>query len=558
MEDIVGWLLLVGVGLVVLFYVCWILLALLLRIFAWIVFCWAVAFSLGVFGGLITGLVIPFRVLSGRSATTAEIATPERVVEQQVIKHPPRGFTRHFGWDRAWPAYNPYQSQRDSVAVREDIKTFLSTAWARISGVGGSSPSSIKNVPCVLWSVPYLGFFLGAWVSFAMWFVLMLVIGSAVYLAQQTWILGYRWLDRGKLFRAKASVMCHKCYATSPFPSYHCINPACGIIHRDVFPGPLGLLHRRCECGEIFPTTVGAASRVLMPVCPICGEELAQGSGARQTIQLPAFGAVGAGKTRLFAAGLVAVEKQLIDANGALEPLGAEANGFLKASARALSRGSATDKTIYTSRPAGWPMKLNDASGRVIELQLMDASGESFANWHTTEELTYVNVAPTMVFVLDPLALPRVKSELTSQHNLPQVLVAAGDQEDAYASVVDRLRSEDVKLNNRHLAVVITKTDILQLLPSGRSLDPSTSDTVRDWLIHQDQDGFVRRIESDFGNVRYFAVDLLRSKDLYDPLNPIHVFQWVFQTQKVAIALVPASAPEPTSAAPQPQKAGVQ
>ena len=44
--------------------------------------------------------------------------------------------------------------------------------------------------------------------------------------------------------------------------------------------------------------------------------------------------------------------------------------------------------------------------------------------------------------------------------------------------------------------VVLPKADIWAHLPSGASLDPSTSDTVRQWLIEQEQDGFVRRIES--------------------------------------------------------------
>lgn len=564
MDELFGWFIGLLAIMTIVVYVCWIVIATLLRVFAWVVFYWMITFSLGLAGGLVTGLIVPFRVLSGRSDTAPEIASPDEVTQGHVMKHPPRGFTKYFGWDRAWPVYNPYQSERDAVAVRDDVKAVLVAAWGKASGkvrrpsidasgsgpkkVGNISLSVVKTIPGVIWGifvpVPFIGFFLGAWASFVMWYLLMLILGGIIYLAQQVWVLSYRWLDKAKLLRARASVMCHKCYATSPYPSYRCINPACGIIHRDVSPGPLGVLHRRCECGESFPTTIGAASKVLLPVCPICGEQLAEGSGARQTIQLPAFGAVGAGKTRLFAAALTAAEKQLLDANGTLEPLGPDAAGFLKASTRALNRGAATDKTIPTMRPAGQPMKLGDAAGHVVELQLMDAAGESFTNWHTTEELTYVNYAPTMIFVLDPLAFPRINSELTSCRSLSDVFVASGDQEDAFASVADRLRSEDVKLSNRHLAVVITKTDILRLLPSGQALDPTSSDSVRDWLIRQNQDGFVRRLESDFGEVRFFAVDSLRPKDVHDPLNPLHVFQWALETQKVAITLVPELSPE--------------
>ena len=268
------------------------------------------------------------------------------------------------------------------------------------------------------------------------------------------------------------------------------------------------------------------------------------------TIQLPAFGSVGAGKTRFFAAALTATRNQLAATNGSLTGLNLEADGFLRASAQVLDSGTATEKTIHTMRPEGRPLKLTTGSGKTVELQVMDAAGESFTNLQATEELTYVNSAPTMVFVLDPLALPRVQAQMSTARNLSKILVATGDQEEAYASVVDRLNSEAVDLRNRHLAVVLTKTDVLRKLPIGKSLDPQTSDTVRDWLIEIEQDGFVRRIESDFGDVRFFAIDSLVLRDLHDPLNPLRVIDWVLSSQEVPIKLLPSLKPEATSKGP--------
>ena len=264
-----------------------------------------------------------------------------------------------------------------------------------------------------------------------------------------------------------------------------------------------------------------------------------KGSGARRTVQLPAFGSVGAGKTRFFAAALTAVGRQLDSVHGSLEGLNTEAEGFLRASERAIDSGTATEKTIHTMRPEGRPLKLTDASGKVLELQVMDAAGESFTSLQATEELTYVNAAMTMVFVLDPLALPRVQVDMRAERDLPDILVASGDQEAAYASVVDRIRSEAVDLTKRHLAVVLTKTEVLQKLPSGMSLDPENSDGIRDWLIDVEQDGLVRRIESDFRDVRYFAIDSLVLREPHDPLNPMRVIDWVLSSQKVPITLVP-------------------
>jgi len=561
---LLGILLVVGLVVAAVFYVCWIILATLLRIFAWVVFYWAVAFSLGAVAGLIAGFIVPFRVLSGKSAIKPDIASPGRVVAGQVIKHPPRGFTKHFGWDRAWPVYNPYQARRDAVAARDEVQLLLSAAWSKVSSnvrkptldtsgsgakkVGNISLSIVRTAPGIIWGIfvpiPFFGFLVGAWSSFALWLLMMVVIGGAVYLGQQVWILGYRWLDRGIMLRRRASVKCPSCYETSPRPSYRCVNPLCSIIHHDVSPGPLGVIHRRCACGSTFPTTVGAASKVLVALCPVCGDELAPGSGVRRTIQLPAFGAVGAGKTRLFAAALTAADQQFSVTSGSLEPLNADAEAFLRASAQAISAGTATDKTLHTVRPAGRPIKVTDPTGKVLELQVMDAAGESFIDWHTTEELTYVNSAQAMVFVIDPLAFPRIELELMAERDRPQVVIAAGDQENAYAFVADRLRSENVKLSTRHLAVVLTKADVLRRLPSGEHMDPTTSDGVREWLMVQEQDGFVRRIESDFGDVRYFAADSMARRGPHDPLNPLHVLQWALRSQRVPITLTPEREPQ--------------
>lgn len=561
MEDLIGPLILLIIAVVAVFYVVWILLATALRIIAWVVFYWAVSFSIGFVAGLLTGFVVPFQVLRGRSETTPAVATPDAVASNQVITHAPRGFSKHHGWDRAWPVYNPYQARRDAAGVKGELGLVLGRVWAKVSSgvstptidttgsgtarVTNVSASLLKSAPGIVWGtfvpIPYFGFWAGARVSYGMWLLMMLFIGGVIYAGQQAFTLGYRGLDKGRLLRARASVRCPKCFSVSPRPSYRCLNSSCGIVHHDVTPGPLGMLHRRCECGTAFPTTVGAAAKVLEPLCPVCGADLAEGSGARQTIQLPAFGGVGAGKTRLFYSLMTAAGRKLAQTGGALEGLGVEARAAVNVAENAMERGLPSEKTLYTARPEGIVVTLTDGVGKVAEVQFMDAAGESFQNWHSTEELTYVNTAETMVFVLDPLAFPRLGAELNTRRPFTSnIIVASGDQEAAYASVADRLRSENVDLNRRQLAVVLPKADIWAHLPSGASLDPSTSDTVRHWLIEQEQDGFVRRIESDFGKVHYFAVDsLVLHDDDDDPLNPLRVLAWVFENQKVPVKLMP-------------------
>lgn len=82
----------VGIGLAI-----WIVIATFLRILAWLVFYWCCAFLIAAIVGLIVGLFVPLRVLSGHSRTQPDIATPDEVAAERVIKHAPRGFTKHFG-----------------------------------------------------------------------------------------------------------------------------------------------------------------------------------------------------------------------------------------------------------------------------------------------------------------------------------------------------------------------------------------------------------------------------------------------------------------------------
>lgn len=551
-----GWLALLAIGVVFIMAMAWIIIATIMRLFAWIICYWLVSCALGFVVGLVVGVVIPLFVLTGRSASKPDIATPAKVVARQVIRHRPIGFAKYFGWDEAWPEYNPYQALRDATAVYREITLVRGWVWEKIhvrprrtifrpDAYGNLMPVKPAVGACskLIWGifipVPFAACVVGMYGSYALWLSIMSLIGGAVYACQQTWTLAYRWWDRAVLAHVRAQVKCPHCYETNPCPTYRCPNPACTIVHHDISPGPLGIIRRRCACGTAIPTTIRSASKILVALCPSCGEPLAAGSGARLTIQLPAFGSVGAGKTRFFAAAMTAAHKQLSSSNGSLKGLNSESRGFLKASAQAMENEQATEKTIHTMRPEGRPFALTQASGRVLELQIMDAAGESFTTFDGTEELTYVNSARTMIFVLDPLALPHVREELGTTEHMSDTLIATGNQEDAYASVVDRLRSEAIDLSKRSLAVVVTKTEIVRQLRSGNNLDPADSGGVRDWLIGIGQDGFVRRMERDFGTVRYFAVDSLALREPNDPLNPLRVLSWALTSQKAAIALLP-------------------
>src|SRR5699024_4159451 len=103
--------------------------------------------------------------------------------------------------------------------------------------------------------------------------------------------------------------------------------------------------------------------------------------------------------------------------------------------------GRRVGKTAWDDRPEGVPLILS-LGERQIEMQIMDAAGENFVSRERSQALGYIDTADTLLFVLDPLALPVVQERLRRAGEADSVPLAQGDQEDAYASVVDRLRAE--------------------------------------------------------------------------------------------------------------------
>jgi hypothetical protein len=518
-----AYLLLLGAIVVAIGFAIWVAVAAIVRVFAWVLVFWVAAFAVGLALGILTGVVLPPRVLRGKAEEKPEIATPDDVVAGKVLGDAPKGQAKHFGWDRAWPVYNPHQAKLDANAVMAQTKRVVKGAFTWLFSMD----------PMLAWVAvllpPFVGFAIGAWISILAWYLVMGLLGGIVYLIQQIGVLSYRSFDRLTRRRNKATLRCAKCYRVTVTPSYRCANTKCSTIHHDVRPGPLGTVHRRCGCGTRIPATVGSAARHLVTVCPFCLQDLPKGSGTRRVLPVPVIGAVGAGKTQFLASGAVELEKRVKRLSGSLTPISSVAETFLNTAAAATSSGQRMDKTAWEDRPEGLPLILA-VSGRELEVQLMDSAGENFVDWERSQALDYIDTAEVLLFILDPLALPRVTELLRLANQGGTVPIAQGDPEDSYASVVDRLRAQDVRLGTKSLAIVLTKVDVLQTLLGADAIDPSDGVSIKAWLRANGADGFVRRVDQDFKRISYFAVDSYGTRDGLDPLHPVRVLDWALKT----------------------------
>ncbi|QIK67376.1 hypothetical protein G7072_14400 [Nocardioides sp. HDW12B] len=540
MEELAGWFLMIMAAIAAIGFALWVVAAALARVFAWVLVFWIAAFAAGIAIGALAGVVLPARVLRGKAAEEPEIATPEAVVAGKVLGDAPKGQAKHFGWDRAWPIYNPHQAKRDANAVLTQRKRTVNGAFSWLFDQDPKPAWLAVLLP------PFAGFAIGAWISTSVWYVVMRLLGGFVYIIQQGGVLTYRSYDRLIRRRRKATLRCAKCYRVTTSPSYRCIGASCSTIHHDVRPGPLGIIRRRCGCGTSIPATVGGAAKHLDTVCPFCLQDVPKGSGTRRVLPVPVIGAVGAGKTQFLSSGVVELQSRIEALSGSLAPISPVAETFLKAAATAVTSGQRVAKTAWEDRPEGVPLILS-LKGRELEIQLMDAAGENFVDWERSQGLGYIDTADVLLFMLDPLALPQVTEQLRVANMGGVVPIAQGDPEDSYASVVDRLRAEDVRLGSKSLAIVLTKLDVLQRLPGLGSLDPSDSATIKSWLRRSGADGFIRRVDQDFKRVEYFAVDSYGTRDGHNPLHPVRVLDWALKTTDSRLSVIPRAAPVPVA-----------
>lgn len=563
MEEFVG-ALLFGVFVVWLAVMAvWVALALLVRIVAWVIVYFAATAALGLVGGLLHGFTIPVQALmQGR----AQVATPARMAAGELIKNPPPGENAAHGWDRAWPVYVPYQAGFDRQAVNALTKKRVRAAWAFFTSRGPQSgrPAAgwkktlgqkMLDVPHWLaWSVvalPLIGcFIVGTVASVLTWQVIMWLGQSLVTLASAAVQAILRWYESWSRRRAHQSMLCSHCLRSSSSPAYRCSR--CSVVHYVVQPGPQGLLHRVCECGAKLPNTVSGASRKLKVVCPYCGQDMADGAGIRHVVVLPVIGAVAAGKTRFLRMSVVQVGDGLTG-RGSLMALSPEAKAFLNDSRELVRDGRHTVKTPHVM-PRALQYQVVERGREEIELNIIDAAGEFFGDWETSNELPFLEAAPAYVLLIDPLGLADVHAEFaqTLPADQDDMDIAPPDQINAYHTVMDRLRAQGVDLSKRALLVVVSKADILRSLPCGQTLRGSaSSDAVRQWLAGNGMDAALQSFRMDFGTVEYFACDSMHHLPHEDPVSP-----WRVVSRVAALNDAAAIRTEPTEPAGRPAPAG--
>ncbi|MBE1491924.1 TRAFAC clade GTPase domain-containing protein [Plantactinospora soyae] len=535
-------------------WLCYLVLALVLPAVA------PVAFVAGVVGGLGLAMVAATRVLSGHYPPT-RVLGPTDVAAGRLAGRVGAAQVRR---DRAWPQYFTAQVRLDLIAVHRLGYGVLGRAWTGAVRPFGPTrrPRLLLFWPLLLIGVAgFAGFGAGTVLGTALVALLSGILTISAWLVGFPLVLLLRGADRCWQWIFRAGGSCPRCYEVTSLPAYRCPGPhstedrRCGDdLHRNVRPGRLGVLWRRCACGTRLPTTVLRASRTLAAHCPTCTAALHPGAAVATDVRVPVFGASSAGKTQLIMAALVALvgapstgadrpaggSDDPVDGIGAGEASGGAGTMLADEYSRRrydeylqlVTEDRAAPKTDVAQQPVAVTVRIPTGRHRSALLHLFDAAGEALVDQQLNAGYAYLDYARTLLFVLDPFSVRDVRDQ--SARAFADVFAEANpaqhDPEDSYQSTVTRLRQYGVDTARQRLAFVVSKRDLIERLPIGERLgiDP---DSIRGWLLDRGLDNLVASAARDFAEVRFFLVS---SKDLSES-GAVAPVRWLLETERVAV-----------------------
>jgi hypothetical protein len=405
-----------------------------------------------------------------------------------------------------------------------------------------------STVDSTMWPFGVATYF-GLWVGVAggvLFIALVAVAHVVIVLALRAVAVGGIYALRGidtLLLRAKGiRISCPSCFERGIYPSYDCPSDTCMLRHKDVRPGPYGVLRRTCMCGQRIPTLLLLGSHRLDAYCPICRQSLTEASGTAKEVLLPVFGAVAAGKTQLMLSLVAALEERAARDGGAVTFADETTGSRYAALKPALVRGEPTRAT-HIELPRAYSLLVTPRSGARSLVHIFDPAGERFYNSQRLQELQYMGGARSFAFVIDPLtveafweSLPREDKQLLApaRKNVPP-------PEFIYQQTVQNVEQMRADPKRCRLGVIISKADLVRGLVTFAE---ATSDEVlRDWLKHTlGLSNMVRSMEKDFADVRFFATAAVFNETGQVDPSVVAVADWLCANEGLRIGQPPPPA----------------
>jgi hypothetical protein len=247
----------------------------------------------------------------------------------------------------------------------------------------------------------------------------------------------------------------------------------------------------------------------LSAYCPHCDQALPDHIGTARLAHVPILAGASAGKTMLRWSTMVAFVEEA-RRGGFQTEISYETDRLDYEQMREqLGRGIDLRKTVVRApRAFVFSIARSRLARRLV--YLYDAAGEMTRSTDTAQQLSYLEHAEGLLFVVDPFSLYQVQTMLDEEGRI----TAARSQpspEDA-GETFDRFRNLVKSMSRREpsslpVAVVVTKADALSHLTNLQAPPVGAEgEAVVRWLDGMGFDGINRSLKHHFGDTRYWMV----------------------------------------------------
>lgn len=354
------------------------------------------------------------------------------------------------------------------------------------------------------------------------------------------------WLvDRIYLMKYKIRADCPVCHTPFTIPTFMC--PDCGSVHKKLVPGPYGIWHHKCTCGNKIPSTFLNGRSKLDAYCGNCASPLVASDARPIVFQL--IGGSKAGKTVYLSAFFHQYLKKL-SANHSLELTIADQYKPYFDELEDWYKGNECPATAQLNSQM-YPVLIDSSLGVKRQFSIYDIAGEMFDGFTADSEIQQqqFHYCDGLLFLIDPFSSGELR---TSKINAGEDISDFSNMavEDVATNFINYLiRIGHAKANSRcniPIAVLIAKADIKEV---KRAIGPAKINTVfrnnpetygtyenardsicRQFLIDIGLGSTVDNLETQFTNLHYFPVSAMgHSADgtPYEPWGIMEAIDWM-------------------------------
>ena len=399
----------------------------------------------------------------------------------------------------------------------------------------------------ILLAYGYIGLVIGALMSALVGIVPALLIAL---FAASAWAIGapLRGLERLRRTRRGTHFDCAECHDRFPLPVYVC--PSCSAEHRQLAPGPFGVLRHRCTCASRLPAVQWLGRERLISQCP-AGHPLGEGVGTVRTFHIPVAGGPSTGKSTFLAAAMLGLEDAAAAGTLSTAVQSSSRDGYDRL-LDGFRRGVLPTKTVDLQAPA----LVAEVRGtdRSALLYAYDVAGEAYGDEHELRRDPGYGLAEGVVLLVDPFALQRVRADLADELAAePGLRPSSEPPQRVLERLVGVLDEKGIDMSKVPAAICITKSDALGIGDDIMAAPGADHDArVRAWLEAQGAGNLLRSAEGTFRQVRSFSSSALgRSPDAgsgaFTPYGTLEPLLWLLATAGVKPAAAGAAAATETS-----------